>query len=209
MRVSAETKAATRRRILEVARGLFGGQGFDATTTRDIARSAGIAAGTLFNYFATKEAIVEDLVGEAHAEAVGPFAGGQGKAGSRTLEEELFALVAAVLRKLAPYRAFLPAVMETTLSPLAMARDGESPSLRVTHLEAVVRIASRHGRHEALSGPALQIYWTLFAGVLAFWAKDRSPREEDTLALLDQSLEMFVGWLNGQRVEDARSEGGR
>jgi hypothetical protein len=39
------------------------------------------------------------------------------------------------------------------------------------------------------------LYWTLYTGVLAYWSSDASPRQEDTLALLDQSLAMFVGWL--------------
>ncbi len=42
---------------------------------------------------------------------------------------------------------------------------------------------------------ALQIYWSLYAGLLVFWANDTSPRQEDTLALLDHSLEMFASWL--------------
>ena len=58
MRITAETKTATRQRILDVASELFRRKGFDATATRDIALAAGIAAGTLFNYFPTKEAIV-------------------------------------------------------------------------------------------------------------------------------------------------------
>jgi len=37
--------------------------------------------------------------------------------------------------------------------------------------------------------------------VLAFWANDRSPKQEDTLALVDQSLNMFVGWLDGQPAQ--------
>ena len=40
---------------------------------------------------------------------------------------------------------------------------------------------------------------TLYTGVLVFWAHDKSSRQEDTLALLDESLAMFVGWLNGHR----------
>jgi hypothetical protein len=28
-----------------------------------------------------------------------------------------------------------------------------------------------------------------------FWSDDASPHQEDTLALLDESLGMFVGWL--------------
>src|SRR5690348_11986203 len=65
MRVTAQTKAATRQRILDTARRLFTDRGYDATATRDIARAAGIASGTLFNYFPTKEAIVACLAREA------------------------------------------------------------------------------------------------------------------------------------------------
>jgi AcrR family transcriptional regulator len=192
MRVTAEQKNATRQRILEVAGELFARQGFEATTTRDVARAAGIAAGTLFNYFPSKEAIVEHWIAEAYAPPCEP-------AEPRSLEEELFAHVAALLRRLGPYRKHLPAVLETTFSPLATARDGDAPSPRVAHLEAVSQIVSRHGHHEALSPLALQLYWTLYTGVLAFWATDSSPHQEDTLALLDQSLAMFVGWLPNQK----------
>lgn len=199
MRVTAETKTATRQRILEVAQEQFAKQGFDATTTRDIAGAARIAVGTLFNYFPTKEAIVESLLTETYAAVAEKFAQATDQPEPRTLEEELFAHVAVILRKLNPYRKYLPAVLETALSPLATnARDGEATSLRVAHLETVVRIVTQHGHQDALSTLALQMYWTLFTGVLAFWANDRSPRQEDTLALLDQSLAMFVGWLTSE-----------
>lgn len=211
MRVSAETRNATRKRILEVARKQFARQGFEASTTRDIARAADIAVGTLFNYFPTKEAIVECLVGDACARATEAFAavaeGGvtpdsvgdklvqQDEAPS--LEEELFGHVALILRKLKPLRKYFPAVLETAFSPLAIDRTGGELPLRAAHLETVVQIVSKHGHHEALSPVALQLYWTLYTGVLAFWANDPSPRQEDTLALIDQSLAMFVAWLTG------------
>jgi hypothetical protein len=57
-----------------------------------------------------------------------------------------------------------------------------------------------------LSATALQLYWTLYAGVLAFWATCPSPKQEDTLALIDDSLDMFAGWLRGSARGDA---GGR
>ena len=207
MRVTAQTKFATRNRILAVAKKQFAEQGFEATTTRDIARAADIGVGTLFNYFPTKESIVESFVEDACARAEEEFrieADSQASPKPAadeplSLEEELFAHVAGILRKLKPYRKYLLAVLETTLSPLASnGTNKDRPSLRASHLEIVSKIASAHGQQESLSTVALQLYWTLYTGVLTFWSKDRSPRQENTLALLDQSLAMFVGWLTAQ-----------
>jgi len=197
MRVTAETKTATRQRILDAAEQQFARSGFEAATTRDIARAAEIAAGTLFNYFPTKESIALCLVSEACAEAARQFEAGTSREPREplSLEEELFAYVAAGLRKLKPFRKYLPAVLETSLSPLVSERSNGTPPFRTAHLEIVSQILSRHGQQEALSTVALHLYWTLYTGVLAFWSKDASPRQEDTLALLDQSLAMFVGWL--------------
>jgi AcrR family transcriptional regulator len=192
MRVTAETKAATRQRILAAAAQLFASKGFDASTTRDIADAAGIAAGTVFNYFPTKEAILASMAAEAACEAREEFEGASSTAVS--FEEELFAFVAAGLRKLKPLRKHLTVLLETTLNPLVTALNSEESSLRIAHLETVARLAKKHGLRE-LSPVALQLYWTLCTGVLVFWASDRSPRQEDTLALLDHSLEMFAGWL--------------
>jgi AcrR family transcriptional regulator len=195
MRVSAQTKAATRREILQTAQSLFARQGFDATTTRDIAQAAGIASGTLFNYFPTKEAILSCLAAEASADAVAVITSRD--AATESLEEDLFALVVAGLRKLKHLRKYLPALLETTLSPMASKPQDDSASLRTGHLEAVAALASRHG-HRALSPTALQLYWTLYTGVLVFWASDESPRQEDTLALIDDSLDMYAAWLREQ-----------
>jgi len=193
MRVTAETRFATRERILEVAQELFAAKGFEATTTRDIAREAGIGVGTLFNYFPTKEAVVVSLVAAAVDGTHQRCATEQAR--TESLEEELFTFVAAGLRKLKPLRRNISAVLETVLSPLVADTAGDdTQSLRASHLEAVNRIARLHGFHD-LTPMALHLYWALYTGLLLFWANDQSPRQEDTLALLDQSLEMFVSWL--------------
>ena len=207
MRVTAETKAATRQRILDSAQQLFAAMGFEATTTRDIAHTAEIAVGTLFNYFPTKEAIVECLVGEATTTAHAEFARRNGTASREveSLEEELFAFVAAGLRKLKPLRRYLVPLLETTLCPLASTHDrGEAESIRITHLEHVRQLMATHGLAGAFSPISIQLYWTLYTGVLAFWANDKSPKQEDTLALLDQSLHMFIGWLEAQQNDEKR-----
>jgi len=198
MRVTAETQAATRERILVASSDLFAARGFEATTTRDIARAAEIGAGTVFNYFPSKEAIVASLAAAAVAEAHAEFARRDLEAESP--QEALFAFVAAELRKLKPLRKHLPAVLETVLSPLAHNEGEDGRWLRVPHLETVSRLCHRQGFKE-LSPVALQLYWSLYTGLLQFWASDSSPRQEDTLALLDHSLEMFVGWLEGRPAE--------
>lgn len=202
MRVTLETKTATRQRILEAANKLFISKGFGAATTRDIADAASIASGTLFNYFPTKQAVLAALVAEAISELEPDFdqATQQG-----SFEEELFAFVAAGLRKLRPLRKDLPVLLESVLSPLARNCDDESQFLRVAQLETLTRLAKRHGQPE-LSPVALQLYWTLFTGALVFWANDRSPKQENTLALLDDSLAMFVGWL--QKEKELEMKGG-
>src|SRR5580692_1933271 len=48
-------KEKTKEKILAAALALFRENGFDGTTTRQISKKAGIAEGTLFNYFKTKE----------------------------------------------------------------------------------------------------------------------------------------------------------
>jgi AcrR family transcriptional regulator len=52
------SEAQTRTRILQAAQRLFASQGFDGTTTRDLAQAAGVAEGTLFRHFTNKKAIL-------------------------------------------------------------------------------------------------------------------------------------------------------
>jgi AcrR family transcriptional regulator len=193
MRITAAAQEATRRRILEIAHERFAAQGFDAVTTRDVARAARIATGTLFNYFATKEAIAAALVAEALAEARVGFRARRRHGDS--LEEDVFALVAAELRALRPHRNYLGPVLEAALGPLATRRGDAGDAMRRDHLGVVGGLLEAHGRPEPIDAGSAHLYWTLYVGVLSFWAHDASPNQEDTLAVLDQSLRAFVSIL--------------
>ncbi len=50
--------------IEDAAKELFIKQGFHATSMRDIAKRAGVSLGNLYNYYQTKEAIVESIIGK-------------------------------------------------------------------------------------------------------------------------------------------------
>jgi AcrR family transcriptional regulator len=58
---SPPSEAQTRSRILQAALKLFAAQGFDGTTTRDLAQAAGVAEGTLFRHFSNKKAILVEV----------------------------------------------------------------------------------------------------------------------------------------------------
>jgi AcrR family transcriptional regulator len=194
MRITAEAKLATEQRILEAAVRLFLADGWERTTTREIAAAAGIATGTLFNYFQCKEAIAAHLISDALELVQQEFQ--DRPRGPESLEEDLFAFIWSGLKRLRPYRSFLAPAAEIIFSPLAQSspeRTGDS--IRVSHLEAVARIIANHGIEQPLSAVTLQLYWTLYLGVFAYWAADASPNQEDTLALLDQSLSLFIASL--------------
>ena len=54
--------AARREQILATALGLFASQGFDATSTKQIAKEAGIAEGLIFHYFPTKASLLAAIL---------------------------------------------------------------------------------------------------------------------------------------------------
>lgn len=61
MRISKDAEAR-RNEILDAADRLFGQKGFDGTSTNDILASVGIARGTLYYHFKSKEDIMDALI---------------------------------------------------------------------------------------------------------------------------------------------------
>lgn len=60
-----QTEAVRREQILTATRQLIAEQGYERTTTAQIARRAGISEGTIYNYFSSKGAIVKALAEQA------------------------------------------------------------------------------------------------------------------------------------------------
>jgi AcrR family transcriptional regulator len=197
MRITAEAREETRTRILEVAERLFRDKGFDEATIRDIAHEAALATGTLFNYYRSKEEVAAALVHQAAAKARRSFL--RKRREGAGLAEDLFLQIAAQLRAWKPLRKFIRPVIEIALSPPGAAGGGEaSAALRSEHAEAVAAILNDHhvdAERWTMAGP---IYWALYVGVMSFWAGDGSPKQEDSLAMLDRSMNMFVAWLESQ-----------
>jgi len=62
MSLREKKKIETRNNIFEIAGRLFKEKGYDNTTVDEITKEAGIGKGTFFNYFPTKEALLQDFI---------------------------------------------------------------------------------------------------------------------------------------------------
>ena len=100
MRITAQAKKEVRERIIAAGKDLFRTQGFEGTTTRDLSRAAGIAVGTLFNYFPNKDSLGMSILADALEEGRERFH--EDDRAYPTLEEGLFAHIAAELRAMRP-----------------------------------------------------------------------------------------------------------
>lgn len=67
-----QTKAQNRLSILDAARAVFGELGYETATVRDIIRRTGLAAGTFYNYYRSKEEVFAALADDG-ARRFGPI----------------------------------------------------------------------------------------------------------------------------------------
>lgn len=205
MRISEQAKMENRSRILDKAAEIFNSKGFEDSTTRDIALAAGLAAGTIFNYFPSKETLAMTMVSEALVQGREDYL--RRCTGGEDLAEELFLFVASGLRRLRPLRPFLGPVLERSLSPFPrknVCQEGETA--RQEHLAAVQAILARHGFAEAPDYVAMTMYWSLYLGILAFWSNDTSPNQEASQALIDYSIRMFVQLISGSGADKGEAD---
>jgi AcrR family transcriptional regulator len=201
MRISKTAKEETDVRIVNAAEELFLSKGYERTTTRDIAAAAGIAAGTLFNYYKTKESLAMHMIARAMEQGQEDF--DKRKTGEEDVGEELFMIMAAELRRLRPYRSFVAPVLESGLSLFVKDTPSEAgEETRVQHLKKIEEIVNRHGCCEVPFEIAASLYWSLYLGILAHWCRDESEHQEETLALIDYTISLFTRTINYQAVEE-------
>jgi AcrR family transcriptional regulator len=187
-------KEKTKEKILAAALALFRENGFDGTTTRQISKKAGIAEGTLFNYFKTKEDLALFFFQKETHNLVAWF-GKEARLQQAPLPEKLFAIIHRQLEYIAPYEDFIGAVFfrslqpHSKLSPLSL----ESQELRLKYLRFLSEVLSQaEDKKEIphvgdLGSYAVGIF---YVGIVMHWLHDTSRGKQRTLALLDRSLKL-------------------
>jgi AcrR family transcriptional regulator len=147
--------------ILEAAARLFGEHGYRGTTTRRIAREAGVSEVTLFRQFGTKDALLREALGPSSRRlhvALLPETPGN-------VERELVAWCAAYLRQLRAARKFIRKSMgESGDRPSVARRAAALPTAATRVLRDYLARASRQRMLPA--GFDVTAAATVLAGVL-------------------------------------------
>ena len=164
----ARSQAARRRRVLDATLELAAGGGFDAVQMRDVAAEAGVALGTVYRYFESKERLLLEANLE-QVEALRIRLSDRPPSGATAADR-----VVDVLRRASRTQTRRPEATAAMVRALGSARPEES--------DAVARVS------EAMTG--------IITG--AMHGGDPSERDRAVARVLSQVwLSSLIGWVGG------------
>lgn len=196
-------KEQTKKKLLEVSLQLFQKEGFGKTTMRDIARKCGIALGTTYNYFPTKEHLALYFFERALDEVMERYR--KEEPPDAPLDEKLFLLLSIELEQVAPYEEFLNLIVTHAVVPTSRLHpfSVDSQRLKNRYLDFIAKIleeSKEKGEFQLVGFDSmiLQAFWVYHLGIMMFWMNDGSRKKEDTYILLDKSLRFILAALRGK-----------
>jgi AcrR family transcriptional regulator len=190
----SRNKEKTKQAILAAALKLFAEKGFYNTSTRAISRKAGIAEGTLFNYFETKEDLALYFFEREMDEVIAWYEGNP-RMKRAALPEKLFAIIHHSLERLEPYEEFIGAVYLRALAPASKLSpwrlQNQERTLRdLRFIRDILAEAEAEGQLPPLGDVGAYAFQLFHLAIITYWLQDTSRGKEQTLALLDRSLKV-------------------
>ena len=179
--MSAETKEATRARLLAAAAREFGRVGLERASVDAISLAAGFAKGTIYNYFTSKEELFLAVVEEASRQAMGVGAAPR----DASARERLEATVAGFCIWAGQQEAFARVLVRECLmgTPGLYPRVIGAEAPLVGEFEAIVRQGMESGelrRDIRADVLALSIAGLMDLALVQHWASDgAAPRLEE------------------------------
>jgi AcrR family transcriptional regulator len=183
----------TRELILNSALDLLREHGYEKTTMRAIARSAGVSLGNAYHYFGSKEHLIQAFYHRLHEEHLAVARPALEKGSS--FSARLLTVMKLKISTLEPYHEFAGVLFKTAADP-------HSPLNPFAHASAPVRrdsikffeelVVDTKGRIPAdLRAELPYLLWLYHMGVILFWIHDSSPRRARTYRLLDQTVDLL------------------
>lgn len=183
----------TRALILETAMQLFLERGYEETTMRAIAERAGVALGSAYYYFRSKEQLIQAFYSRTHQEHVAQAE--HVLRTERTLRGRLLGVMQAKLRTIEPYHRFSGVLFRTAADPESPLHPFSPESLparlEATELFAeVVRGAEDRRLPKDLEAELPDLLWMYLMGIILFWIHDRSPGRVRTWTLMERTVDL-------------------
>jgi AcrR family transcriptional regulator len=193
----------TRSLILQTALASFRDRGYDQTTMRGIAQSAGVSLGNAYYYFGSKEELVQEFYVEIQA---GHRRRAAAALRSRDFVERLRGVLHAGIDEMVPYHSFAGSFIKVAISP-SSASSPFSPQSAAAREAAIglfreVVDGSASRVRGALARDLPTLLWLAYLGITVFWVYDTSPEQARTRRLVDATARLVgglatVAWLPG------------
>jgi AcrR family transcriptional regulator len=177
---------------------LFAAQGFDATTTKQIAREAGIAEGLIFHYFPTKASLLAAILRNRRSfrsELRTILEGAEGRPTPEVLQEVASGWLATVRRDAELVVLFITAQTNPEVNEAMQQVLGEGTGLLAGYLKA------RIGAGELRENLPLETAVTMFfSSLMTFFLTHRHLPEREWKKQGDAyATELISVWLEGAR----------
>jgi AcrR family transcriptional regulator len=198
MKISQEQKAENRNAIIRAAVDLISEKGFKAATMRQIAKFAGVGDATIYNYFATKEAILFGYYDDHMQACIGALKQLE-TFHIFSLQEQLQTLFETSLELYLADREFVAQTFRLVL--LRGSRDwGRVKPIRKTFISAVNEMLGAAAEVGEIPEPVFQdltcqLYMDAYIGVVYYWLSDTSQGFANTSVLIDRGLDLSCAML--------------
>jgi AcrR family transcriptional regulator len=188
---------ARRTQILDAARVCFARRGFHGTTIQDVIEESGLSAGAIYNYFSSKDELVEAIASARHAREQSAIANAGRETDVRQALEELSRHFFAALQdkneregRRVGIQLWAEALTNDRL--LSLVRRGVDEPRKM--LAAMLKKAQRAGQVRAdLHPDALaRVLIALFHGFVLQQAWDKSVHLETYRAVVDAALSAIL-----------------
>ena len=198
MKISQEQKAINRHAIIRAAVAVISEKNFKSSTMRQIAKAAGIGDATIYNYFATKDAILFAYYGD-HMQGCIQALTEVADFHTFTLQEQLQTLFETGLEYYLADREFVEKTFHRVL--LRGSRDwAQVKPVRTAFLAAVDDMLAAAVEVGEIPEPVFQeligqFFMDAYIGVVHYWLADESEGFANTSVLIDQGLDLACAML--------------
>ena len=189
LRLREKLRGATAEAILEAGESVFAEQGLHTARMDSIAERAGVAVGTLYNYFADRNALVTALIDSRRAELLERLDQALDTTEELSFRDQLQAFVMAVFQHMKEHKGFLAILLEAESANVASAKPKRAARALFERFERVVARGTQSG---ALRDDLPADYAALLHGCLRaafarsrFFGKPINPTDDQATGLVE------------------------